>query len=362
MRIIGSLLLLFVFSLAVYVSVQTPPPSLPLPTDLTRTPVPSTPTPTPAPFISVDLSSLQPITEANLDQLVTVTVLQCQTSNPFDTPDLFVRDIAWSSDPEVFAIVMYGYVCLYDLGIPDREPLVLPADSAWEAVFSPDGQTLAILQTGNQKVRLWDLNTGEEKSTNLEAGFSVAGNRTLAYSRDGKYIVTVSPRGGVRLYDAETEEVLVRAQIPNQSGVYLSGDGTRLVTVGREGISLWTLHPGPRLFRDQILVRDRIDVEGDVRTAIRGADGNLLYYFSGRSLIVYDLKQDQQVDSLPVENGIVFLPGDIPSPMLSAQDPLTWVSPAFSYVRGFAFNSDGTFLATIPDNSEAIVQLWGVPG
>jgi WD40 repeat protein len=365
-RSLSGLLLVWMLSLPWVSQAQTdsPSPSPTAPPSATAAPFtpPPTPTPTTTPVgVMPGLPALQPITAENVDQLQPLFSLECHDPDSAALSIDLYRNIVWSPVHNLLAVVMFGRVCLYDFGTNSHAGIFIEVRDTWAGVFSPDGETLATLHNGTPSVRLWDTHTGAQKPTSLQAGYNIRfSNVALAYSPDGKYIATASYRGGLRLYDAETEVLLVRVRIPSWA-VYFSHDGNRLITLNDDGIGLWTLHPGPQLFQDRVLLVENRAVR-DISVALLG--DNQFYYQSDLGLMVYDLVQDQFVevpDTLASINdaGAVFLPDGTPV-ALYQNDPVRFSSPAFTDMRDWAFSADGRLLATIPFDDSEIIQLWGL--
>ncbi len=115
-------------------------------------------------------------------------------------------DVAVSPDGRrVLVTSVYGLARLFD-AVTRKTVHTLAAGTAaspgaeafYRAVFSPDGKTVAV--AGSRDVRLWDAASGAERAFKLSGHTSVL--RSVAYSADGRRIVTASADGTVRVWDA----------------------------------------------------------------------------------------------------------------------------------------------------------------
>jgi WD40 repeat protein len=109
-------------------------------------------------------------------------------------------------------------------------------------VFSPDGKKLASA-SGDETVRLWDVETGEAVGAPLEHTFRVG---FVTFSPDGKKLASCDK--AVRLWDVETGEAVgypLKDITRSIEFVAFSSDGKKLVSVSSDGTErlwdVWTL-------------------------------------------------------------------------------------------------------------------------
>lgn len=121
-------------------------------------------------------------------------------------------NVAFSPDGRQLLVTsVFGSARLFD--IRTRKLLrVLASGSAarpgpeafYAAAFSPDGETIAV--AGSRDVRLWDVASGSERLPRLSGHTSVLGS--VAYSADGRRVLTASSDGTTRVWDAKTGAML----------------------------------------------------------------------------------------------------------------------------------------------------------
>jgi WD40 repeat protein len=83
-------------------------------------------------------------------------------------------------------------------------------ESVWSVAFSPDGKRLVTGSFGGI-AKLWDAATGQEMGA--LKGHS-DGVRSVIFSPDGKRIATGCLDGTIRLWDAATEQEVSSRSIP----------------------------------------------------------------------------------------------------------------------------------------------------
>ncbi len=98
--------------------------------------------------------------------------------------------------------------------------------------FSPDGKTI-ITVSQDQNVRWWDAKTGKPKATELH-GSSLA---SVAISPDGKFVASGAEDGTIKVWDLNTREIIANLEGPEKTVRCLafSPDGKSLASGSADG-------------------------------------------------------------------------------------------------------------------------------
>ncbi len=186
--------------------------------------------------------------------------------------------------------------------------------------LSPDGGTLASSSWGPNGVDLYSVQTGEDLY-----GLIAGHYNKVVFSPVGSRLASVSWDGGLRLWDADTGELLHELELPgNSRDLAFSPDGA-IIAAGSDGdVRLWDVETGEFL-------RSLEGNTGDVRAVAFSPDGVML--------------------AAGVEDGTIRLWDVRTGAFLRALDAHT------GWVTRLRFSTDGVILFS----NDGTVRLWGVP-
>jgi WD40 repeat protein len=146
----------------------------------------------------------------------------------------------------------------------------------WTVAYSPDGRRL-VTASGDRTAKVWDIRTGEEVFACRGHTLGVQGAR---FSPDGRWIATVGEDATARIWDASNGQELhpLRGHNRELRGIAFSPDGRRLVTGSADGtLKLWDTASGQELLTLRGLKYYVIDVafspDGEWLVSV-GGDGS----------------------------------------------------------------------------------------
>ncbi len=116
--------------------------------------------------------------------------------------EFMIHAVAWSPDARLMAVGNGSTFRVWDIASGRPVGGEMKA-AALELVFSPDGKTL--LTPGSNGAYLWDVATGRQAGS-FDAGDGDV--QSVAFSENGKQILTGSATGVVRLWDVATRKPL----------------------------------------------------------------------------------------------------------------------------------------------------------
>ena len=168
-----------------------------------------------------------------------------------------------------------------------RELATLQYTMGAEALtFSPDGKTVAF--TGLGEIRLWNTETGDEQAiplADLRADIhNIPIVSALAFSSDGRWLVSGTEGGKIQMWDVATGEALVAFAEPTArentggiSALVFSPDGTLLAAGVHSQIRLWEVGTGNTLLSVSTdHKRGNMTFQSDPEPLVFSQDGTIL--------------------------------------------------------------------------------------
>lgn len=186
---------------------------------------------------------------------------------------------------------------LKDLYSGDIKNTITPQYTFFSAVFSPDGQTLAVPSMDDIAASLWDITDGNKKKTLV--GFRTAAPvYDIAFTPDSSSLVWIS-RAKIQIMDIESETLSPSFEHEGFIQAFaLSGDNKILATATggtingefKPLIQLWDTSSGEDL---GVLATNEI-----LRALTFSPDGRLLVAGDGKHIAAWNVKERQKVAEL----------------------------------------------------------------
>lgn len=160
--------------------------------------------------------------------------------------------------------------------------------------FSPDGTTVAAAgyeRDAGNAIYLYDLARGEE--VGRLPGHPTGGIRRLAFTPDGKRIVSGGFDGYLRVWDiASSKEVrAIKVEGGTVYSLALSPDGRLAATAGRDGLKLWDLATGAEVPREAMSKHDCVAVAF-------APDGKMVASGDGECVKLWEVLTGKEVQTL----------------------------------------------------------------
>ncbi|MHC4560307.1 MAG: protein kinase domain-containing protein, partial [Planctomycetota bacterium] len=140
--------------------------------------------------------------------------------------------------PDGKQIIVGGWDTVRILDVAKRTE-VMTIDAWGYASISPDGNRIVTANCSEKVIKVWDATSGKEILTLCGHGRRV---RTVAFSGDGKRIVSSAQDNIIKVWDAETgaELLTLRGHLYPCGSVTFSPDGNRIISGGwDEVIKVW---------------------------------------------------------------------------------------------------------------------------
>jgi WD40 repeat protein len=242
--------------------------------------------------------------------------------------------------------------------------------------FSPDGKYVVTVSFDDKNAQLWDIAIGQSMHTFICDGNVVR----VAYSPDGKYILTGTANSTAQLWDPATgEEIKAFVISSGIESLTFSPDSKSIAFGNSNGnAQIWSIGMGE-------LVREFSGHQGFVQGIKFSPDGRFLLTGSAdKTVRIWDVAtgQNLRVFNTEASQGVAFSPEGSLIAAATGRIPRVWNLQALpngtqfighsNIIRGASFSPDGTRVVTASadttariwdmKNGQTLFFLWGHTG
>lgn len=309
---------------------------------------------------TANAQELEAISTTNADQLQQIAVLNVGPQS----------DIFWSphQNDSLLASVGVAGVWMYNPADLSQHPLLLPSydDISTSVAFHPNRPVMAVGTVGAiendrylSKVVFWDLATKAQlRTVEIEAGPITS----LSFSPDGQLLIIGDTRGGVKLFDLNSDQLVVLPQevatIAAQPALFRT-ESNHLIFSTRSSVEIWN-------WRDQTQIASLNT--GPITDFSVSADDQVLAVLAGTKIQIWNLNSLEQVALFESEFQLQdarLVPGQMELLLIRNQgdlyswnylsDELTRVD-IYQPVRSIALDSSGDRVAILLDDNTLEVR------
>lgn len=304
-----------------------------------------------------------------------------------DTPDFVKKaslsgqgraeEVVFSPDGHYLALGFGNGIVLWDLTSGEAKFLSVPTKTSLfyaEFAFSPDSKTLASV-LGREKIVIWDLATLKNRVIETANGIF-----SIAYSPDGRLLVTGSNSNGINIWEASTGKKIknfLKAKDQYYTHVKFTPDGKYILANHDKTVVMVELATGKvvRTFSGPEDFINSLDISRDGKFLVTGS--------SDKSIIIFDVasgKVIKQIKPLPENiNDVAISPNGrliaaaagpilFPWETIKAETTVLMIdletneirSHNIPYCYAVALSPGGSMLATALSSGQEVAALWDI--
>ena len=245
----------------------------------------------------------------------------------------FVHSIAFSPDGSTLAssVSFEKTIKLWDINSGElKTTLTGHTGYVYSIAFSPDGSTLASCSS-DKTIKFWDINSGELKNTLIEHSDSVS---SITFSPDGSTLASGSKDKTIKLWDINSGEVknTLTGHLSWVNSIAFSPDGSTLASCSEDKtIKLWDIN------------------SGEVKNTLAGCS---FIAFSPDGSTLASSSSDKTIKFWDINSG------ELKSGEPKSGELKNTPTGCVSWVHSIAFSPDGSTLASC--SSDETIKLWDI--